>query len=111
MTDPALTGHAVIEQSRDNGLWNTNPAIATGAIVGIIGAVGSILVIGGYIDESQSQALKDSAGQIVPALFIIFAVIQAAWTRAKVYSPKTAASIAVENARATTTVPTLAPPP
>lgn len=111
MSDPRLTGQAVVEQARDGGINNTDPAIVRGAVVGIVTAIGSILVIGGYIDEGQKDALAENAGIIVPALFAIAAVVQAVWTRAAVYSPRSAAKIAVANAASATTVPTLSPPP
>jgi nitrate/nitrite transporter NarK len=107
-----VSGPEVVRQATDNSLGNTEPAIVAGAVVGIVGAVGSILVIGGYIDDSQSQQLKDAAGQIIPALFIVAAVVQAAWTRMKVYSPRSAAQIAIVNAKAPAeTPPTLVGPP
>jgi hypothetical protein len=110
MTD--LSGHEVVQQARDNSITNTDPAMVRGAVVGIVTAVGSILVIGGYISEDQKQALADNAGVIVPALFAIAAVVQAIWTRMSVYSPRTAAKIAVANAVAPAgSPPTLAPPP
>jgi hypothetical protein len=74
--------------------------MVAGAVVGIVGAVGSILVIGGYIDEGQRKALQDSAGQIVPAVFVIAAIAQAIFTRMRAYSPRSAAQIAIVNAKA-----------
>ena len=109
MTDPVLTGHEVVEQAHDNSIFNTDPALVRGAVVGIVSAVASILVIGGYIDEAQKQALSENAGIIIPAFFAIAAVVQAAWTRAGVYSPRSAAKVAVESAVKGS--PTLAPPP
>lgn len=106
-----LTGHDVIKQANDNGIFNTNAAAATGAIVGGVGAIGSILVIGGWIQPPEVEQLKGAAGQIVPACFLIAAIVQGVWTRYLVWSGRSAARIAVENAKPTTTVPTLAPPP
>jgi hypothetical protein len=86
--------------------------LITGSVVGIVGAAASILVIGGYIDADQSQQLKDAAGQLVPAVLIIVAIIQAVITRLHVYSPKSAANVAVINANAPAgSAPILAPPP
>jgi nitrate/nitrite transporter NarK len=111
MTD-ALTGRDVVAVAADSSLPNTEAALVAGSVVGIVGALGSILVIGGYIDASQSKALQDSAGQIVPALFVIAAIVQAVWTRMKVYSARSAARVAVANAAAPAgTPPSLAPPP
>jgi hypothetical protein len=111
MTD-ALTGHPVVKIANDASLPNTEPALITGSVVGIVGAAASILVIGGYIDADQSQQLKDAAGQLVPAVLIIVAIIQAVITRLHVYSPKSAANVAVINANAPAgSAPILAPPP
>jgi hypothetical protein len=108
----ALTGHPVVKIANDASLPNTEPALITGSVVGIVGAVASILVIGGYIDAEQSQQLKDAAGQLVPAVLVIAAIVQAVITRLHVYSPKSAATVAVINAESPAgTPPTLAPPP
>jgi hypothetical protein len=112
MTDVALTGHPVVKLANDSSLGNSEPALITGSVVGIVGAVASVLVIGGYIDPNQSQQLKDAAGQLVPAVLIIAAIIQAIITRLHVYSPKSAAQVAVMNAAAPAgTPPSLDPPP
>jgi hypothetical protein len=112
MTEAEISGHEVTKQANDNSITNTEPAIVAGAVVGIVGAVGSILVIGGYIDEGQKNALADSAGQIVPAVFVIAAIVQAVITRMRAYAPRTAARIAVANATAPAgTPPTLQSPP
>lgn len=111
MTD-VITGHEVVRQATDNSPMNTEPAMVAGAVVGIVGAVGSILVIGGYIDEGQRKALQDSAGQIVPAVFVIAAIAQAIFTRMRAYSPRSAAQIAIVNAKAPAGTPaTLIGPP
>lgn len=105
-------GEEVHEQATDNGIWNTEPAAAAGAVVSIVAAVGSILVIGGYADNEQIEALKSSAGIIIPACFVIAGAVQAIWTRMKAYSPRSAAKIAVVNAKAPAgAVPVLDPPP
>lgn len=106
-----LNGREVIQQAADNSVGNTEPALVRGAVVGVVTVVGSILVLGGYIDESQKQSLIDNIGVIIPAVFAIAAVVQAFWTRFGVYSPRSAAKIAVLNASPATIAPTLAPPP
>lgn len=103
------TPSEVVAQAQDNSVWNTDPALVKGTVVGLVTAVGSILVIGGYIDETQKQALADNAGVIVPAVLGIAAVVQAVWTRRSVWAPRTAAQAAVVSAK--TGVPTLIPPP
>lgn len=103
---------AVQEQADDNGLFNTNPVAAANAITGIIAAVGSILVIGGYVKGSEVDAIKGAAGVIVPAAFVVVSTVAAIWGRAKAYSPKTAAKIAIANAeKPAGATPTLLPPP
>jgi len=107
-----MSGHEVVKQANDNSIQNTDPALVRGTIVGIVAAVCSILVLGGYIDESQKQSIIDNVGIIVPALVALISIIQAIWTRMAVYSPRSAAKIAVTNAAAPAgTPPTLAPPP
>ncbi len=102
----------VVAQARDTSILNTDPALVKGTIVGIVGAVASILVIGGYIDEGQKQALVDNVGVIVPAVLVIASIVQSVWIRATVYSPRTAAKIAVVNAALPSgSGPTLIPPP
>lgn len=105
-------GEAVVAQANDNSFTNTDPAVLRGAVVGVVTAAGAILVIGGWISEEQKNALAEQAGIIVPAVFAIAAIVQAVWTRASVYSPRTAAEIAVANAEQPAGAPpTLAPPP
>lgn len=102
----------VLAQATDNSVWNTDPALVKGAVVGIVGAVASILVIGGYIDDGQKQQLVDNAGILVPAAFAVISILQAIWIRFSVYSPRTAAKIAVVNARQPAgSEPTLLSPP
>ena len=109
MTEDQTTGVAVREQAADNSFGNTDPALARGAVVGVVTAIGSILVLSGLIDEDQKQALADNAGVLVPAVLAIAAIVQAVWTRASVWSPRTAARGSVASAR--TGVPTLDAPP
>lgn len=104
-----MSDHPVVEQARDNSLINTEPVLLKSTIVGVVGAVASILVIGGYIDESQREALVENVGVIVPALIIILQILGAIWSRMSAYAPKTAAKIAVVSAERG--APTLLPPP
>jgi fumarate reductase subunit D len=111
MADQKIGGE-VIRQANDGGVFNTEPVVAANAIVGIVAAVGSILVIGGYVDSDQVDQLKSAAGQIVPAVFLIASIVAGIWGRMHAYSPKSAAIIAVTNAAAPAgAVPTLDPPP
>jgi hypothetical protein len=112
MTDQDLTGKEVVAQAHDDSILNREPALARGAVVAIVTALASILVIGGWIDETQKQDLVDNVGILVPALLAIIAIAQAVWTRAAVYSPRTTARVAVANAIAPAGAPpTLLPPP
>jgi hypothetical protein len=94
------SGFAVREQAQDNSFLNTEPAVARGAAISLVGAVGTILVVFGVLDNTQKEALADNAGTIVVAILAILPIVQAAWTRIAVYSPRTAAKIAVQNADA-----------
>lgn len=112
MTDSTLTGKEVIAQSKDNSWLNTEPAVARGAVISVVGAGGTILVVFGILDNSQKEALAENAGTITVAILAIVPIVQAVITRLAVYSPRTAAKIAVANAKAPEGAPpTLAPPP
>jgi hypothetical protein len=111
MVEPT-TGREVRDQARDNSFLNTEPAIARGAVIAGVGAVGTILVVFGVLDNAQKDALAENAGTIVVAILAIVPIVQAVWTRLAVYSPRTAARIAVENASLPVgAAPTMAPPP
>lgn len=111
MAEPK-TGVDVIEQAQDNSLWNTEPAVARAAVISVVGAGGTILVVFGILDNDQKQALAENAGTIAVAILAIVPIAQAVWTRVATYSPRTAAKIAVENAEAPAgAAPTLLTPP
>ena len=106
------TGAAVVAQARDNSVWNTEPAVARGAVISIVGAAATVLVVGGILDAGQKQQLEDNAGTIAVAVLTIVPILQAVWTRFGVWSGRTAAKIAVENATSPVgAAPTLTPPP
>lgn len=106
------TGAAVVAQARDNSIWNTEPAVARGAIIAIVGGLAAILVAFGVLDADQKQVLEENAGAIAVAVLIIVPILQSVWTRLAVWSPKTVAEIAIENATAPAgAAPTLIPPP
>lgn len=92
------TGHVVREQAADGNVWNTEPAVVKGAVIAFIGAIGTIAVIGGWITSDEVKTLQDQAGVIIPALFVILSLVQAIWTRASVWSPRSAAQAAVASA-------------
>lgn len=105
-------GVAVREQATNTSFLNTDPAVARGAIISIVGAIGTILVISGVLDAEQKRQLEENAGTIAVAVLVILPILQSVWTRAAVYSPRTAAEIAVTNSEQPAGAPpTLAPPP
>jgi hypothetical protein len=111
MTDQK-TGAEVKEQARDTSLLNTEPAVVRGAVISLVGAFAAVLVAFGVLDESQKQTLVDNAGTIAVAIMVILPILQGVWTRFAVYSPRSAAKIAVENAgQPASAQPTLDPPP
>jgi hypothetical protein len=106
------TGGEVVAQSRDNSLLNTEPAVVRGAVISIVGALATLLVVSGVLDADQKRQLEENAGTIAVAVLVIIPILQGIWTRFGVWSGKTAAGIAVENAHAPVgAAPTLMPPP
>jgi len=103
------TRSEVVAQANDNGWLNSEPAVVRGAVVSLVGAVATILVVSGVLDETQKQQLEDNAGTIAVALLVILPILQSLWTRMAVWSPKTAARVAVDSAQSG--VPTLLSPP
>lgn len=107
-----VRGEAVIEQANDNSILNTEPAVVRGAVVSLVGAVGTVLVISGAISPEQKQVLEENAGTIAVAAMTILPILLSIWQRFSVYSPRTAARIAVENAvQPAGAAPTLMTPP
>jgi hypothetical protein len=102
-------GAEVVEQAEDNSIWNTEPAVVRGAVISIVGAIATLLVVGGVLDANQKRTLEDNAGTIAVAVAVIVPILQSVWTRLAVWSGRTAARNAVESAVAG--VPTLDPPP
>ena len=105
-------GAAVVEQANDHSILNTNPALTIGAVVSSIIAVAVLLVSFGIITDDQRRAVEAQALPIITLLFILIPLMQGIITRERVYSPRTAAVIAVTNAKQPAGAPpTLAPPP
>jgi predicted aspartyl protease len=110
--DEPKIGGAVVEQARDTSWLNAEPAVVRGAVISVVGALATLLVVGGILDQDQKKQLEENAGTIAVAVMIILHILQSIWTRFAVYSPKSAATIAVVNAAAPAgAVPTLDPPP
>lgn len=105
MSDP--TTRDVVRQAQDDSWLNKEPAMVRGAVISAVGGLGAVLVVAGVLDEGQKQALADNAGAIAFAVWIIVPILQSAWTRLAVWSPRTAAQVAVASAE--TGVPTLTP--
>jgi hypothetical protein len=105
-------GQEVNAQAKDNSLLNTEPAVVRGAVISVVGALATLLVVGGVLDESQKRQLEDNAGTIAVAVMLILPILQSVWTRFAVYSPRSAAQVAVANAaQPAGALPTLDPPP
>lgn len=109
MTDTTLTGHEVVEQAKDNSVWNTEPAVVRGAVISIVGAIGTILVVSGILDTDQKQQLQDNAGTIAVAVVLILPILQGIWTRFGAWSGRSAARIALVNAKAPADTPPILP--
>lgn len=111
MAEP-LTGAEVVEKAHDNSWWNKEPAVVRGAIVSLVGAAATVLVVSGVLDTEQKRTLEENAGTIAVAVMVIIPILQSVWTRLSVYSPRTAARIAVKNAELPRGVgPTMLTPP
>ncbi len=105
-------GVEVREQARDSSLFNAEPAVVRGAVISIVGAIATLLVVSGVLDPDQKKQLEENAGTIAVAVLVILPILQSIWTRFAVYSPRSAAKIAVTNATAPAgAVPVLDPPP
>lgn len=106
------TGREVVRQANDSSWLNSEPSVVRGAVISVVGAIATLLVVGGVLDQDQKRQLEENAGTIAVAVLVILPILQSIWTRLAVYSPRTAAKIAVENATLPSgAAPTLAPPP
>jgi hypothetical protein len=111
MTD-ALTGHEVVRQAADDSLGNTEPVALTQTIMQIIGVVVAVLVFKGYIQPNEGAFITAQSVILIGAIISLSAFVGAALGRARAYAPKTAATIAIVNAKAPAgTPPTLLSPP
>ena len=117
MADDQKVGGEVREQAADNSFFNTEPAVARGAVIAVVGAIATLGVVAGVLDPGQKEALEENAGTIAVAALVILPILQAVWTRINLlipgtYSPRSAAKIAVANAaKPENASPTLDPPP
>jgi peptidoglycan/LPS O-acetylase OafA/YrhL len=109
-------GTAVHRQATDNSLMNTDPLVAKAAVIGVATSVLIALGAFGLVSEEQRTVIIEQVGNITYGVFVVLPIIvslvTAAWARLSVYSPRSAARIAVANASAPAgAVPALDPPP
>lgn len=115
MADQKIGGE-VVAQAHDNGIWNTDPLVAKAAVIGVATSVCLALGAFGIVTEEQRLTIIEQVGNVTYGLFVVLPIVvslvTAAWARLSVYSPRSAAKIAVANAAAPAgSVPTLDPPP
>lgn len=110
------TGAEVIRQSRNDSWWNKDPLLMKAAVVGVTGSICLALGAFGIVSEEQRLTIIETIGNITYGVFtllpLFFAIVTALWARLSVFSPRTAAKIAVANAAAPSgAAPTLLSPP
>ncbi len=91
-------GAEVVRQANDDSWENSEPAVVRGAVISVVGLLATLLVMSGILDQSQKQTLEDNAGSIAVAVVLILPILQSIVTRLAVYSPRSAARVAIENA-------------
>jgi hypothetical protein len=102
----------VRRQANDDSLENTEPVALRGVIGSVIAFALMFLVYQGWITGDQSTTVKEQTEKIIDAILIILPIGMALLARARAYSPKTAAVIAIENAeKPAGASPTLVSPP
>lgn len=111
MAEQPKVGAAVVAQAEDNSLENTNPVAWRGALGSIVALLLMIAVYQGWITQDSSNVVSENIDKIIDAILVILPIAIALWARLKAYAPKTAAKIAVANASAISSVPTLVTPP
>jgi hypothetical protein len=113
-------GQAVYEQARDKTIANTEPLSLRGLIMSAVALIALVLVFNGLLTQDESDQLMDAVEKLLLALIAVAPFITALWGRLSVWSPKTAAGVAVQNVQAgfdaaqagnARPEPTLAPPP
>ena len=112
----AKSGNAVRLQALDNSFWNTDPLIAKAAVVGFLGSVLLALGAFGIVSEEQRLLIIEQVGNITYGIFVVLPIVvslvTAVWARLSVFSPRSAAQIAVSNAaKPTGAEPSLPTPP
>jgi uncharacterized membrane protein len=106
----------VVEQSRDNSWWNRDPLVVKAAVVGFATSIAVALGAFGLITEEQRDIIITQVGNITVGVVVlaplVISLVTALWARLSVFSPRTAAKIAVLNAsRPAGSEPTLLSPP
>ncbi len=110
MTD-TKTGGAVFAQANDNSWWNKDPLMVKAGVVGITTSILIALGAFGLVSEDQRTLVIEQVGNITYGLFVILplliSLLTGVWARLSVYSPRSAARIAVDNASSVVTSPVL----
>lgn len=115
MAEPKV-GAEVVAQANDDSWFNTEPAVAKAVVVG--GTTSVLIAAGafGLVSEEQRTVIIDQVGNITYGVFVLLPIgislATAAWARLSTFSPRTAARIAIANAKAPAgAAPTLMSPP
>lgn len=105
-------GSEVVRQAADNSVGNTEPVALTQALMQLIGVIVAVLVFKGYVEPEEGTFITTQSLVLIGAILSLAALIGAALGRARAYSPKSAAKIAVVNAASPEgSVPTLVSSP
>lgn len=105
----AKTGTAVIAQAADNSLDNTEPVALAQIVAQVVGVVVSFAIFKGYLEPNEGTFISAQAITLFAAIQALAGVIGAAVGRSKAYSPKSAATVAVVNAKAPMGTPPVLP--
>lgn len=105
----AKTGQEVVAQAADNDLDNREPVALAQIVAQVVGVVVSFAIFKGYIEPTEGAFISAQAIALFAAIQALAGVIGAAVGRAKAYSPKSAATIAVVNAKAPMGTPPVLP--
>jgi hypothetical protein len=98
------TGDAVVRQAQDDSWWNEDPLVVKAAVTGTVGSVLLALGAFGLVTEEQRLVIIEQVGAIAYGLFVVLPFVVAMVTaivgkvgKTGVFSPKTAAEVAVRN--------------
>lgn len=98
------TGDAVVRQANDDSWWNKDPLVVKAAVTGAVGSVLLALGAFGLVTEEQRLVIMEQVGNIAYGVFVVLPLVVAMVTaiagkvgKTGVFSPKTAAEVAVVN--------------